>query len=126
MAASFGLTDVFSRTFTAAEAINAFDAVTLTSAGTVDRADGATDNVIGFASRAAAAGEEVAVRLVGAPSQNATSQSTVAIGALLYPTSTPGQVGTSGTPGTNPCLGVAVTAATGGGQTIVLLTTRSV
>jgi len=125
MAASFGLTDVFSRTYTAGEALAAFDAVTLTASGTVIRVDSNTETVLGFANRACASGEEVAVRSVSAPSNNATSQSTVAVGALLFPSSTDGQLSTTGTPGTHAVVGIALTAASGGAETIVIVPVAS-
>tara|TARA_B100000029_G_scaffold461074_1_gene492569 strand:- start:240 stop:620 length:381 start_codon:yes stop_codon:yes gene_type:complete len=125
MAASFGLNDVFSRTFTAGEDLNAFDAVTLKSDGTVEASDADTDSVLGFCSRDCKSGDDVAVRLIGAPSNNATAAGTVAVGALVYPNAAAGRVGASGSEGTNPVLGVAVTAAASAGDTIVILPVRT-
>jgi len=126
MAASFGLTDVFSRTFTANEALSAFDAVVLLSSGNVEAADGTGDLVLGFASRDCASGEEVAVRLVGAPSNNATAGGAVAVGQQVYPSTTAGRVTITGTPGTHPVLGTALTAASANGETIVIARTATV
>ena len=120
MAASFGLTDAFTRTFTADEALNAHDAVTLKSNGNVEASDGATDLVLGFVTRDAASGEECSVRLVSAPSNNATSAGAISVGDQVFPNASAGRVGSGGTPGTNPVLGVALTAASGAGETIVL------
>ena len=120
MAASFGLSDVFSRTFTANEDLNAFDAVTLNSNGNVEASDGATDLVLGFVSRDAKSGDEVAVRLVGAPTNNATAAGSIAVGSQVFPNAAAGRVGTSGVAGTNPVLGIALTSAASAGDTIVI------
>ena len=120
MAASFGLSDVFSRTFTANEALSKHDAVVLLSSGNVEAADGAGDLVLGFASRDAASGEEVSVRLLGAPSNNAVANGSINVGAEVFPSTTAGRVSATGTPGTHPVLGVALTASSGNGDTIVI------
>ena len=126
MTAPFGLSDDNSRTFTAGEALAQHAAVTLKSDGNVENADSDTDKVLGFASRAAASGEAVSVRLVSAPTNNCVATSAVAVGELVSPTSTAGKVESNGTPGTNPVLGVALTAAAADGDVLVIASVSSI
>jgi hypothetical protein len=117
----WGLTDTYTRTFTANEAIAKHALVTLLSTGNVENTDAQTEEPIGHAMRDAAANEEVAVRLMVAPSQNAISAGAITVGNKVYPTATAGKVDDAGTPGTHPVLGVCVEAASAADEIIVYI-----
>ena len=115
-----GRVDADQATFVAGGAIPMHAIVKLESTGKVALA-ASGDASIGHAMRSAAAdGDEIAVRLHAAPSQEAIASGAVTVGAAVFQGAN-GEVATTGT----VALGIAITAAAAADELIVYVSQRT-